>query len=77
MLVDNQNELMSGLLFTVHQHGGDEVTWKSFIYNTNKRAAFVHICEIFNILRSFRHIVILVSNKLILSTNFVIVTHMD
>ena len=28
MLVDKQNELMSDLLFTVHQHGGDDVTRK-------------------------------------------------
>ena len=28
MLVDKQNELMSDLLFTVHQYGGDDVTWK-------------------------------------------------
>ena len=28
MLVDKQNELISDLLFTVHQHGGDDVTWK-------------------------------------------------
>ena len=28
MLVYKQNELMSDLLFTVHQHGGDDVTWK-------------------------------------------------
>ena len=28
MLVDKQSELMSNLLFTVHQHGGDDVTWK-------------------------------------------------
>ena len=28
MLVDKQSELMSDLLFTVHQHGGDEVMWK-------------------------------------------------
>ena len=39
MLVDKQNELMSNLLFTVHQHGGDDVAWKppyhksSVIYN--------------------------------------------
>jgi len=26
MLVDKQSELMSDLLFTVHQHGGDDVT---------------------------------------------------
>ena len=28
MLVDKQSELMSDLLFTVHQHGGYDVTWK-------------------------------------------------
>ena len=28
MLVDEQSELMSDLLFTVHQHGGDDVTFK-------------------------------------------------
>ena len=27
MLEDKKNELMSNLLFTVHQHG-DDVTWK-------------------------------------------------
>ena len=26
MLVDKQSEQMSDLLFTVHQHGGDDVT---------------------------------------------------
>ena len=29
MLVDKQSELMSDRFFTVHQHGGDDVTWKS------------------------------------------------
>ena len=33
MLVDKQSELMSDLLFTVHQHGGDDVTWKPPIEN--------------------------------------------
>ena len=28
MLVDKQSELMSDLLFNLHQHGGDDVTWK-------------------------------------------------
>ena len=28
MLVDKQSEVMSDLLFTVHQQGGDDVTWK-------------------------------------------------
>ena len=28
MLVGKQNELKSEFLFTVHQHGGDDVTWK-------------------------------------------------
>ena len=32
MLVDKQNELMSDLLFTIHQHGGDDVTWKPPIF---------------------------------------------
>ena len=34
MLVDKQSELMSDLLFTVHQHGGDDVTWKPPILYT-------------------------------------------
>ena len=29
MLVDKQNDLMSDLLFTVHQHGGDDVKKKT------------------------------------------------
>ena len=33
MLVDKQNELIRDLLFTVHQHGGDDVTWKPPIVN--------------------------------------------
>ena len=33
MLVDKQSKLMSDLLFTVHQHGGDNVTWKPPIKN--------------------------------------------
>ena len=33
MLVDKQSELMTDLLFTVHQHGGDDVTWKPPIGN--------------------------------------------
>ena len=28
MVVDKQSELMSDLLFTVHHHGGDDVSWK-------------------------------------------------
>ena len=36
MLVDKQNELMSDLLFTVHQHGGDDVTWKPRIAKGRK-----------------------------------------
>ena len=31
MLVNKQNELMSDLLFPVHQYGGDDVTWKPLI----------------------------------------------
>ena len=37
MLVDKQSELMSGLLFTVHQHGGDDVTWKPPILRAQKK----------------------------------------
>ena len=29
MLVDKESEIMSDLLFTVHQHGGDDVTKKT------------------------------------------------
>ena len=36
MLVDKQSELMSDLLFTVHQHGGDDVTWKPPIGSREK-----------------------------------------
>ena len=32
MLVDKQSELLSDLLFTVHQHGDDDVTWKPPIF---------------------------------------------
>ena len=28
MLVEKQSKLMSDLLFTFHQHGGDDVKWK-------------------------------------------------
>ena len=47
MLVDKQSELMSDLLFTVHQHGGDDVTWKPPIRaNPNSDVKFF-IKEIF------------------------------
>ena len=37
MLVDKQSQLMSDLLFTVHQHGGDDVTWKPpIIFSSNQ-----------------------------------------
>ena len=36
MLVDKQKELMSDLFFTVHQHGGDDVTWKAPIDLTQR-----------------------------------------
>ena len=35
ILVDKKNELMSDLLFTVHQHGSDDVTWKPPIVPTH------------------------------------------
>ena len=39
MLVDKQRELMSDLLFTVHQHGSDDVTSKPPIV----KGAGIHI----------------------------------
>ena len=43
MLVDKQNELMSNLLFTVHQHGGDDVTWKPPIAQVAEQYDFFFI----------------------------------
>ena len=43
MLVEKQSELMSDLLFTVHQHGGDDVTWKPPIYERS-RLNFQRVC---------------------------------
>ena len=41
MLVDKQNELMSDLLFTVHQHGSDDLTWKPPIVPTNPQSPYL------------------------------------
>ena len=41
MLVDKQNDLMSDLLFTVHQHGGDDVTRKPPIHPLIKEHAIL------------------------------------
>ena len=38
MLVDKQSELMTDLLFAVHQHGGDAVTRKPPILKRNESA---------------------------------------
>ena len=50
MLVDKQNELMSDLLFTIHQHGGDDVTRKppidqrfSDVTSITRTSASVHL----------------------------------
>ena len=40
MLVDKESELMSDLLYTVHQHRGDNVTWKPPIWQNNLIALF-------------------------------------
>ena len=40
MLVDKESELMSDLLYTVHQHRGDDVTWKPPIWQNNLIALF-------------------------------------
>ena len=44
MLVDKQNELMSNLLFTVHQHGSDDVTRKPTSTPLSKRKAKMYFC---------------------------------
>ena len=52
MLVDKQNKLMSDLLFTVHQHGGDDVNLKTTYYTrrfattTFSATALQHCCDI-------------------------------
>ena len=46
MLVDKQSELMSDLLFTVHQHGGDDVTWKPPILNAVYNFGFVRFLNV-------------------------------
>ena len=43
MLVDKQSELMSGLLFTVDQHGGDDVTWKPPIEDLYGKHSQTHV----------------------------------
>ena len=42
MLVDKQSELMSDLLSTVHQHSGDDVTWKPPII-WRKKIVVIHL----------------------------------
>ena len=44
MLVDKQSELISDLLFTVHQHGGHDVTWKPPIaWKIDKHVMFSYL----------------------------------
>ena len=43
MLADKQSELMSDLLFTVHQHGGDDVTWKPPIHQRTLKEHIGHV----------------------------------
>ena len=51
MLVDKQNELMSDLLFTVHQHDADDVNVKTtyltrrFATTTFSATALQHCCD--------------------------------
>ena len=48
MLVDKQSELMSDLLFTIHQHGGDDVTWKPpILLNLIYFPLFLHVSQPF------------------------------
>ena len=55
MLVDKQNELIRDLLFTVNQHGGDDVTWKPPIVNvlhskdainSSENVLFMEVCTV-------------------------------
>ena len=63
MLVDKQNELMSALLFTVQQHGGDDVTWKPPIVElvSRERKKLLMIEMIYIILKNKRYMYILLS----------------
>ena len=50
MLVDKQSELMSGLLFTVDQHGGDDVTWKPPIEDLYGKHSQTHV-QVYNAIK--------------------------
>ena len=76
MLVDKKNELMSDLLFTVHQHGGDDVNVKTTYYTrrfattTFSATALQHCCDTvsnsYNIVPTLQHRValkIVVANR--------------
>ena len=47
MLMDKQSELMSGLLFTVDQHDGDDVTWKPPIEDLYSKHLQTHV-QVYN-----------------------------
>ena len=55
MLVDKQSELMSDLLFTVHQHGGDDITWKPPITLEDKHETFIAAVKKWEMLTSSHH----------------------
>ena len=52
MLVDKQNDLMSDLLFTVHQHGGDDVKKKT-AYKTAYKPGLDAGLDNFSLFRHF------------------------
>ena len=62
MLVDKQNELMSDLLFTVNQHGVDDVTWKPhwiilhwYACGADGRSVYGHVITKFSRMGSLPH----------------------
>ena len=58
MLVDKQSELMSDLLFTIHQHGGDDVTWKPSISNactSTRKRSVPEVCNWYQLLEKKKH----------------------
>ena len=57
MLVDKQSELMSDLLFTVHQHGGNDVTWKPPI--VREWNVHLEICSRPQVIENYRQCLLL------------------
>ena len=72
MLVDKQSALMSDLLFTVHQHGGYDVTWKppivftkvtKFQRKTNYAKMYLYNIASFDVLQGICTLIFLKKKK--------------